>query len=178
MTESVARFLISWSGLDMEQLSRELEKLFSYTMGRQEITAGDIREICTLQLTSQIFAMVDAVAEGKQKEALDYYYSLLTLKEPPMRILFLIGRQFSLLVQVKELRAKGYDNRRIGEKTGLHGFIAGKYVNQSSRFEMDVLKEALADCVKTDEAVKNGRMNDRLGVEMLIIRYSGISGRG
>lgn len=94
-----------------------------------------------------------------------------------MRILFLIGRQFSLLVQVKELRAKGYDNRRIGEKTGLHGFIAGKYVSQSSRFEMSVLKEALADCVKTDEAVKNGRMNDRLGVEMLIVRYSGISGK-
>ena len=122
--------------------------------------------------------MIEAVAAGRQKEALQLYYDLLALKEPPMRILFLIGRQFSLLVQVKELRAKGYDNRRIGEKTGLHGFIAGKYVNQSSRFEMDVLKEALADCVKTDEAVKNGRMNDRLGVEMLIVRYSGISGRG
>ena len=29
-----------------------------------------------------------------------------------------------------------------------------------------------------DNLVKNGRMNDRLGVEMLIVRYSGISGRG
>ena len=39
------------------------------------------------------------------------------------------------------------------------------------------LVEALADGVKTDEAVKNGRLNDRLGVEVLIIRCSGISGR-
>ena len=67
---------------------------------------------------------------GRQQQALKLYYDLLALKEPPMRILFLIGRQFNLLLQVKELKAKGCDNRKIGEKTGLHSFIAGKYVSQ------------------------------------------------
>lgn len=171
-------FFLQKTGSDMENIDKELEKLFCYTLKKDAITEADIDAVCTQQMTGKIFDMIEAVAAGRQKEALQLYYDLLALKEPPMRILFLIGRQFSLLVQVKELRAKGYDNRRIGEKTGLHGFIAGKYVNQSSRFEMDVLKEALTDCVKTDEAVKNGRMNDRLGVEMLIVRYSGISGRG
>ena len=165
------------TGSDMENIDRELEKLFCYTLKKDVITEADIEAVCTQQLSGKIFDMIEAVAAGRQKEALELYYDLLALKEPPMRILFLIGRQFSLLVQVKELRAKGYDNRRIGEKTGLHGFIAGKYVNQASRFEMGSLKEALADCVKTDEAVKNGRLNDRLGVEVLIIRCSGISGR-
>ena len=35
-----------------------------------------------------------------------------------MRILFLIGRQFNLLLQVKELKAKGYDNRKSGKRQG------------------------------------------------------------
>ena len=170
-------FFLQKTGSDMENIDRELEKLFCYTLKKDVITEEDIEAVCTQQMTGRIFDMIEAVAAGRQQQALQLYYDLLALKEPPMRILFLIGRQFSLLVQVKELRAKGYDNRRIGEKTGLHGFIAGKYVDQSSRFEMGVLKEALADCVKTDEAVKNGRLSDRLGVEMLIIRYSGVSGR-
>ena len=51
--------------------------------------------------------MVGAVAEKNQKKALELYYDLLTLKEPPMRILFLIARQFNILLQVKELRRKG-----------------------------------------------------------------------
>lgn len=89
-----------------------------------------------------------------------------------MRILFLIGRQFNLLMQVKELKKKGYDDRKIGEKTGLHGFIVKKYVTQAARFSMEELKEALTACVEADEAVKTGKMNDVMSVELLIIRYS------
>ncbi len=92
----------------------ELEKLFCYCMGRDVITAQDIEAVCTRQVSSQIFDMIDAVAQKKQKTALDLYYDLLTLKEPPMRILFLITRQFNLLLQVKELKNKGYDANAIG----------------------------------------------------------------
>ena len=89
-----------------------------------------------------------------------------------MRILFLIARQFNLLLQVKELKNKGYDARGIGEKVGLAGFIAGKYVSQAAKFKEAELKRALTDCVETEEAVKTGRMNDVMSVELLIVRES------
>ena len=38
---------------------------------------------------------VNAIAEHNQKKALDLYYDLLALKEPPMRIMFLIAKQFN-----------------------------------------------------------------------------------
>ena len=40
---------------------------------------------------------------------MDPYEDLLTFKEPPMRILFLIARQFNQLLQVKDLMGKGMD---------------------------------------------------------------------
>lgn len=89
-----------------------------------------------------------------------------------MRILFLIARQFNLLLQVKELREKGYQNKTIGEKVGLPGFIAGKYVAQAARFKSAELRDAVEACVDAEEAIKTGRMNDNMSVEMLIIRYS------
>ena len=89
-----------------------------------------------------------------------------------MRIMFLIARQFNLLFQVKELRGKGYSNKTIGEKVGLPGFVAGKYVTQASRFKNEEIRDALENCVETEEAVKTGRMNETMGVEMLIIKYS------
>ena len=67
--ESTARHLVSIVGDDMERLVNELEKLFSYTLGREEITEQDIDEICTVQITNQIFAMVEAVAMKQQKKA-------------------------------------------------------------------------------------------------------------
>ena len=93
------------TGTDMGNISQELEKLLSYTMGRDVITRADIEAVCTTQITNRIFEMIRAVTEKKQRKALDLYQDLLALKEPPMRILFLLARQFNLLLQVK--RAAG-----------------------------------------------------------------------
>ena len=46
------------------------------------------------------------------------------------------------------------------------------YVSQAARFKKEELREALEACVSTDEAVKSGRLNDTMGVELLIVRYS------
>ncbi len=175
ITERDLNFFLDKTGSGMDNIRGELEKLFCYCMGRDVITAQDIEAVCTRQVSSQIFDMIDAVAQKKQKTALDLYYDLLTLKEPPMRILFLITRQFNLLLQVKELKNKGYDANAIGGKVGLAGFIARKYVTQAARFREEDLRRALTDCVETEEAVKTGRMNDVMSVELLIVKYSAAS---
>ncbi len=100
----------------MENLEKELEKLFCYCMGKEEIEVRDIEAICTTQITNKIFEMVEAVAVRNQKKALDYYYDLLALKEPPMRILYLLTRQFKLLLEVKDLAGKRYDKAAIAKK--------------------------------------------------------------
>ena len=81
-----------------------------------------------------------------------------------MRILFLIARQFNLLMQVRQLKRKGLDEKQIAEKTGLRSFVVRKYVSQSARFTWEELKEALTACVEPEEAVKTGQMNDRMRV--------------
>lgn len=165
-------FLLEKTGTDMENIRRETEKLFCYCLDKEVITEKDIDEICTRRIGNHIFDMVSAIADKKQKKALTLYYELLAQKEPPMRILFLIARLFNLLLQVKELGGKGYQNKAIGEKVGLPGFIAGKYVTQASRFEKAKIREALEACVAAEEAVKTGKMNDNISVEMLIVSYS------
>ena len=113
-----------------ENLEKEMEKLFSYTLGQTEITVQDVDEICTTQITNKIFDMVEAVAKKQQKRALHYYYDLLALKEPPMRILYLLSRQFKLLMEVKDLSGRGYEKSQIAKTAGLHPFVAGKYIKQ------------------------------------------------
>ena len=132
ITATDLQFLLERTGTEMAHIKTEMEKLLCYTMGKAEITGEDIEEICTKRVQNQIFDMINAIADKNQKKALDLYYDLLTLKEPPMRILALIGRQFNFLLQVKELRKKGYSPQVIAEKTGLHGFVVG---NMKSRLQ-------------------------------------------
>ncbi len=172
ITESALNYFLEKTGTDMENIRKELEKLMCYCMEKEAVREQDIEAICTKRVSSHIFDMINAIAEKQQKKALDLYYDLLALKEPAMRILFLITRQFNMLLQVKELKGKGYDNKTIGVKVGLSPFIAGKYVTQASKFRAADLRTALEACVEAEESVKTGKMNDIMSVELLIVRYS------
>ena len=172
ITQAAMQHFLNSVGNDMEYIDKELEKLFCYCMDKDVIETEDVAAVCVEQTTNKIFDMVNAIAEKNQKKALDLYYDLLALKEPPMRILFLIARQFQILLQVKELSGKGYDNKFIASKAGVPEFAVRRNQGQARSFTGEQLYAAVADCVQTEEAVKTGNMNDRMGVELLIVKYS------
>ena len=134
-----------------------MEKLISYTEGRDVVTAEDIEEICTTQTTNRIFDMVRAVTEKNQKRALELYYDLLTLKEPPMRILFLLAKQYRQLLLAKQ---------------GVPGFVVRNITTCARAYTISELEQAVKDFVDAEESVKTGRLEDKLSVELLIIKYS------
>ena len=170
--EQTARYLLSTTGTDMENLEKELEKLFCYCMGKEEIEISDIEAICTTQITNKIFDMVEAVAMKNQKKALDYYYDLLTLKEPPMRILYLLTRQFRILMEVKEMDRTGIPPKEIAAKVGIMPFLVGKYRAQAKAFTRKELRGIVEAGVQTEEDVKTGKMGDILSVELFLVQYS------
>lgn len=172
ITKSAMQLLLERAGDDMENINNELEKLISYVYEREGITREDVEKVCTVRTENKIFDMINAIAEKKQKRALELYYDLLALKEPPMRILALIARQFNLLLQAKDLRRQGFDQTTIASRMGVMGFVARNCLRQAEYFSIEILRSAVEECVRTDEAVKTGRMGDRMGVELLIVKYS------
>lgn len=164
--------ILDKTGAGMDYIRQEIEKLVSYCQGRNVVTAEDVEKVCATQTTSHIFDMISAIANKKQQQALDLYYDLLELKEPPMRILYLIVRQFNGILQVKDLMSRDISGKEIASKIGAAPFVVCKYQAQAKYFEMNTLLDALNECAKTEEAVKQGRLNDRLGVELIIIKYS------
>lgn len=172
ITRDVLQLFMSKTGTDMGNIDRELEKLVCYTMGRDVIMAEDVEAVTTEQVTNKIFDMVNAIAEHEQKKALDLYYDLLTLKEPPMRILFLITRQFQILFNVKAISGRGFDQSTIASKVGIPPFAVRKNQAQAKGFTLEQLKNAIVDGVELEEAVKTGLMNDRMAVEVFIVKYS------
>ena len=90
--ESTASYLLEQVDNSMTNIKNELDKLIAYTEGREIITKEDIDAVCSIQVTGRIFQMMDAVASGNQGETLRLYHDLLTLRENPMSILYLLTR--------------------------------------------------------------------------------------
>lgn len=89
-----------------------------------------------------------------------------------MRILYLVTRQFNQLLQVKGLRSHGYDADSIAGKLGMQRFVAQGCVRQSERFSEAELKRLVVQCAETEEAVKTGNLNEKLGVELILAKKS------
>ncbi len=165
-------YFLNKVGTDMENITKELEKLVCYAMDRDALTREDIDAVCVTQITSHIFEMVNAVAEKNQGKALDLYYELLALKEPPMRILFLLTREYRILFHVKALLKQGYGRREIASKAGLHPFAAGRYMDQAKRFHTRELRAAIEEGADIEQRVKTGLLTDHLAVELFLVKHS------
>ena len=172
ITGSVMQLFLNKVGNDMGNIDRELEKLLCYCMEKEVIEAADVEAVTTEQTTNKVFDMVNAIAEHNQRKALDLYYDLLTLKEPPMRIMYLISRQFQILLNIKDMSGKGFDNAAMAKNAGIPPFAVRRNLSQAKGFTMQQLKQAIRDGVDYEEAVKTGRMNDQMAVDLFLMKYS------
>lgn len=170
ITSSTMEFFLGRVGEDMENIRAELDKLISYTLGRDVITPQDVEAVCTTQVTNQIFEMVGAISGRQTAKAMKLYEDLLILREPPMKILFLIARQFNQLLLVREMSGKGLGRSEMASQLKIPPFAVGKLTTQARAFSKEQIFSYVQECVDMEEAVKQGRLSDRMAVELLICR--------
>ena len=175
ITQKDMEHFLTKTGTDMGNIRMELEKLVAYTEGKDIVAAEDIEAVCVTQTTNKIFDMVRAVTEKNQKKALELYYDLLTLKEPPMRILFLLAKQFRQLLLTKKMAGEGASQNEIASRLGVPSFVVRNISACARSYTVEELERTVEDFVDAEEAVKTGRLGDVLSVELLIVKYS--SGR-
>lgn len=172
ISRSALQLFFSKTGLDMEIIHQELEKLLSYCMEKEELTSEDIEAVCTSQTPDQIFEMINAISSRQTKRALSLYYDLLLLKVPPLRILALFERQFQILLKLKDMQTRSYSSQTITQKAKLPAFAVRRNLQIANGFTMEQLKKILQTCAQTEEDIKTGQITDQLGVELLIVQYS------
>jgi len=172
VTKETLDYFLAAVGTDMNTISNELEKLISYTAGREAVTKEDIDRVCSMLAVSKIFDMVDAMGNKNRVKALEFYYDMIEVREPPMRILYMLSRQFRIILQAKELHKNGMDRKAIAEKLALAPFVVNKALRQSEKFREEDIKEALEECLHIEEDIKNGRLGDKTGLEMILIKYA------
>jgi DNA polymerase-3 subunit delta len=172
ITQNVCDSLLDKTGTDMNNIINEVDKLISYTLDSNIITQEDVDTVVTTQITGKIFQMMDAIGSKQQDKALSLYYDLLSVREKPSHILFLIMRHFNILLQVKDLYSHGFAPQIITEKVGVPGFTIGKYIGQTKNFTLEQLSKSLRIAADTEEQIKTGQINEKIGVELMIIEFS------
>ncbi|WP_418790710.1 DNA polymerase III subunit delta [Phosphitispora sp. TUW77] len=160
--------LVAAVGNNLCQLRTELEKLACYVQGNA-ITAADVEMMVSKTVELSIFELVDAVGNRNYSKALRLAREMVFFGEPVIRILYMVARQFRLLLQSKSLLASGVLANEMAGLMQVHPFVAQKCIKQAGNFSLGELKLSLEKVLKADADIKGGKQEAVLALELLII---------
>jgi DNA polymerase-3 subunit delta len=154
-------------GGDLWAMDSEIQKLLLYSWERP-ISEDDVRQLVSCVQEANIFALVDAVAEGRTESAQRILHRLYDDGVPPTYILTMIARQFRLIAQAGDL-GKDLSRLQIQDRLGLKSSYAlDKTLGQTKLYDFERVKRVYGKLLDTDLAVKTGQYGDKLALELLV----------
>ncbi|MFN8498202.1 MAG: DNA polymerase III subunit delta [Anaerolineae bacterium] len=161
--------LAAYVGADLRLLDQELDKLLTYAGPRHAVTEDDIRRMVPAAAQTSIFEMVDAVAARDSRAALRLLHGLLDDGEAPLYLLFMITRQFRILLQVRLLQTANLAPSELAPRLGQHLFVVEKALRQARQFTIPQLEAILGRLLQADLALKSSGANPVLELDMLVV---------
>ncbi|PRY83874.1 DNA polymerase III subunit delta [Alkalibacterium olivapovliticus] len=150
---------------------KEAEKLAIYHNGQQAITIDAISKLVSKSLEQNIFDLNERVLNKNVKESIELYQDLITQKEDPIKILALMISQFRLLLQVKILKKKGYQQSDIAAILKVHPFRVKLAVQKEQKFPQEILSKAHHLLITADHDIKTGKVDPELQIELFIWQF-------
>lgn len=167
ITAQAVDLLAELIGGDLWAMSSEISKLLLYAQGRT-IGEGEVRQLVSHAQEASIFALVDAVIEGQIETAQRTLHQLSQEGAVPTYILVMITRQLRLIAQAKEM-ISGASRRQIQDNLGLPStYTLDKVLKQAKLYDFERITQTYHKLLETDLAIKTGKYNDRLAIELLV----------
>jgi len=167
ITPQAVDLLAELIGGDLWAMNGEIQKLLLYSQERP-INEDDVRQLVSHVQEASIFALVDAVAEGRTELAQRILHRLYDDGVAPTYILVMITRQFRLVAQAKDL-GPGLSRLQIQDRLGLKSsYSLDKTLSQAKLYDFEGVKRAYDKLLETDLAIKTGKYSDKLALELLV----------
>ena len=168
--QELARFI----GGDLRQLDQELDKLWAHANFERPVSIGDVHNLVSATQTDSVFVLVDAIGLRQREKAMRVLHELLDAGAAPAYLLAMIERQFRILLQVKDLQARGVAPSGMQKALGIsHSFIIDKSLRQAQHFSLPKLESIYGRLADLEQEIKTGEIEDLLALDLLVVELCG-----
>ncbi len=155
-------------GADLRLLDNEIDKLLAFT-GTQPIRVEDVRTLVASVREANIFDLVDAIGARQTSTAMRLLHAQLDQNAAPLYLLAMITRQFRMLLQIQDLRTRGFNPAAIREQLKLHPYVIEKTSKQAGNFTLPQLEVTYCKLLDADLAIKTSRSDPVVALDMLVV---------
>jgi len=171
ITPQAVNLLAELIGGNLWVMNNEIAKLLLYARGRP-IDEKDVRQLVSYAQETNIFLLVDAVLEGQTRTAQSTLHRLYQEGASPTYILTMITRQFRLVALASEL-GSGLSRQELQDELGLtSSYVLDKTLSQAKLYDFESIKRAYNKLLEMDLAVKTGKYDGQLALELLVAELS------
>lgn len=154
---SVCELLIDKCGKSMFSLSSETEKLAFYALhhGRTEITADDVELIACSVLTSEAYALANAIIDSRYSDAMEALNVIKFKRIDPIFVLPEVSNVICDLFVTKILHEDGLPFSEIARILNKNEYRIKLFANIASSKSRESFERALRLCSEADLNLKN-----------------------
>ncbi|MGF7185470.1 DNA polymerase-3 subunit delta [Desulfitispora alkaliphila] len=166
-----AEFLATAVGENLLLLEQEIEKATTFITEKQ-ITKGDLEKIVSPTSHMNVFNLIDLVSEQKPVAASHLLETMLHQGEAPIKLIFLLARQYRLLLKTKLLKERGVMGKELASRLGVMGFVARKLEGQCGNYGPEELIQLMSHITEVEVAMKTGKGHHDLLLKNLILKLA------
>jgi DNA polymerase-3 subunit delta len=168
ISPGAVKLLVELVGADLWTMSSEIDKLLAYCSG-QVITEDSVKQVTSYAREVSIFALVDAILEGRRNVAQQLLHRLLQEGASPSYVLAMVTRQLRLIVIAKDIGSKlsRPENRDRLEPTSDYGLEKAR--KQSKAYTLERIKKTYRKLLEADIAIKTGKYDGELALDLLVV---------
>jgi DNA polymerase-3 subunit delta len=171
LERGVAEALANFIGPRLRIIDSEMDKLALYA-GDRPIRLEDVRLLCPYAKEASIFDMVDALGNRRTPVAFRLLAQMRNQGAHPLYLLTMIVRQYRILLQVKDYMSQGMGQDAISSTLKLHRYPTEKAMRQARGYTMPQLQRIYDRLLETDVAIKTGRLDADLALDMLVVELA------
>jgi DNA polymerase-3 subunit delta len=160
--------LVQLVGSNLWAMANEVDKLVACAVGRR-IEEADVRSLVGYTQEVSVFSMIDAILEFRAESAAQVLQKLLGQGAAPAYLLFMLDRQFRMIVRAKDMKGQGKPDSIIQSKLGLfNDFAFRRTMEQAARYSLERLRKIYDQLLEADVSMKTGRYEGELALELLV----------
>ena len=167
MEHQAVTLLAASVGNELRLIDSELKKIKIYSKGNL-VTTTDVRLMVPYVRQQNVFRVVDAVIEGRTRDALSASANLISLGESPSAIVRMIERQIRFLFNTKYLMSQKVPTSEIGRRIKLSGYPLRKTLEMEKKISQTRIMDMHDKLLASNIRVREGRLTDQESFDLLI----------
>ncbi len=167
-----AQALGETAGADLGRLSLALDQLGLFAGQGVRISRAHVEELITDSRERSVFDLTRAIGEGDRLAAMRLLANMLRNREPPLRIQFMLLRQFRQIWRAKELASTGVPRPEIASRIGMSPFFLDDVLVPARRMSVTTLDGSIRRLHQADRSLKSSRIDPEVQISKLVLQLA------